>query len=67
MNCCTENCVLALINATVSEGVCLFSVIDTKEGFLNEWWTVFYDMYSLRTSELKPQEAKAEAAPVQVN
>nr|XP_011460664.1 PREDICTED: transcriptional corepressor LEUNIG-like [Fragaria vesca subsp. vesca] len=40
-------------------------VIDTKEGFLNEWWTVFYDMYSLRTSELKPQEAKAEAAPVQ--
>ncbi|XP_004295622.1 PREDICTED: transcriptional corepressor LEUNIG-like [Fragaria vesca subsp. vesca] len=42
-------------------------VIDTKEGFLNEWWTVFYDMYSLRTSELKPQEAKAEAAPVQDN
>ncbi|KAL6197174.1 hypothetical protein ACLB2K_032786 [Fragaria x ananassa] len=40
-------------------------VIDTKEGFLNEWWTVFYDMYSSRTSELKPQEAKAEAAPVQ--
>ncbi|XP_050370819.1 transcriptional corepressor LEUNIG-like [Argentina anserina] len=40
-------------------------VIDTKDGFLNEWWTLFYDMYSSRTSELKPQEAKAVAPPVQ--
>lgn len=42
----------------------LFSVIDTAEGFLNEWWTLFYDVYSSRT-QLKHQEANAEA-PVQV-
>lgn len=43
----------------------LFSVIDTAEGFLNEWWTLFYDVYSSRTTQLKDQEANAEA-PVQV-
>jgi hypothetical protein len=42
----------------------LFSVIDTAQGFLNEWWTLFYDVYSSRT-QLKHQEANAEA-PVQV-
>lgn len=42
----------------------LFSVIDTAEGFLNEWWTLFYDVYSSRP-QLKHQEANAEA-PVQV-
>ncbi|KAK9906940.1 hypothetical protein M0R45_002557 [Rubus argutus] len=38
-------------------------VIDTAQGFLNEWWTLFYDVYSSRT-QLKHQEANAEA-PVQ--
>ncbi|KAK9936395.1 hypothetical protein M0R45_013239 [Rubus argutus] len=37
--------------------------IDTAQGFLNEWWTLFYDVYSSRT-QLKHQEANAEA-PVQ--
>ncbi|XP_024158090.1 transcriptional corepressor LEUNIG_HOMOLOG isoform X1 [Rosa chinensis] len=39
-------------------------VIDTKEGFLNEWWTLFYDVYSSR-AQLKHQDQAKVEAPVQ--
>ncbi|KAI5331202.1 hypothetical protein L3X38_021328 [Prunus dulcis] len=37
-------------------------VINTPDGFLHEWWSLFHDVYAAR--ELKHQEAKAEASLV---
>ncbi|GMY37387.1 transcriptional corepressor LEUNIG_HOMOLOG-like isoform X2 [Fagus crenata] len=35
-------------------------VIDSAEGFLYEWWSIFYDVYASR--QLKHQQAQAEAS-----
>lgn len=35
-------------------------VIDSAEGFLYEWWSIFYDVYASR--QLQDQQAKAEAS-----
>jgi hypothetical protein len=38
----------------------LFPAInDSGEGFLHEWWSIFYDVYS---EQMKPQQAKAEGS-----
>lgn len=42
----------------------MFSVINTPDGFLHEWWSLFHDVYA--AGELKHQEAKAEASLVKV-
>lgn len=35
-------------------------MIDSAEGFLYEWWSIFYDVYA--SMQLKHQQAKAEAS-----
>lgn len=35
-------------------------MIDSAEGFLYEWWSIFYDVYASR--QLKHQQAQSEAS-----
>lgn len=43
------------------EVLCMFSVINTPDGFLHEWWSIFNDVYTSRH-----QVDKAEASATQV-
>ncbi|XP_038710429.1 transcriptional corepressor LEUNIG-like isoform X2 [Tripterygium wilfordii] len=41
-------------------------VIDSPEGFLNEWWSIFYDVYAHRQMEHQETKAQASAKTVQM-
>lgn len=43
----------------------MFSVIDSPEGFLQEWWSLFYEIFAARQTKLQG-EAESTSAKVTI-